>query len=226
MTTGAGHVRVLLESEGRHAAATAVDWPGWCRHLRGDTDDALEALAAYAPRYAEVPRRAGLAFDPGTASFDVVERLPGRHTSMGPGARGEVESVPLGEGEGARLASLLAGCWALLDDVLASAPETLRKGPRGGGRDTAAVREHVDSAQGSYGLRVGIRRPAALGPVVVRERLLAVLRGEEAPEAPERNPWPLRYLASKAAWHVTDHAFEVQDRSTAALDALSSGPST
>lgn len=206
-------VRVVLECEGRYAAATAVDWPGWARHLRGDEEDALEALAAYAPRYAAVPERAGLPFSLDPGALDVVERLPGRHNSMGPGARGETESAPLAGGEWERLAALLAGCWQLLDDVLAAAPQELRKGPRGGGRDREDVRGHVENAQGSYGLRVGIRGPGALGPVVVRQRLLAVLRGEERPEPPERNPWPLRYLASKAGWHVTDHAFEVQDRS-------------
>ncbi len=206
-------VRIVLESEGRYAAATAVDWPGWARHLRGDEEDALEALVAYAPRYAVVPERAGVSFSPDLDALDVVERLPGRHNSMGPGARSEAESAPLSGGEGARLAALLAGCWDVLDDVLATAPAQLRKGPRGGGRDREAVRGHVEGAQGGYALRVGLRRPASLGPVVVRQRLLAVLRGEERPEPPERNPWPLRYLANKSAWHVTDHAFEVQDRS-------------
>lgn len=205
-------VRVVLESEGGHAAAVAVDWPGWARHLRGDTDDALEALATYGPRYAEVPRRAGLAFDAAEVAFDVLARVPGRYTSMGPRARTDVIDAPLGPGEGERLAALLAACWEMFDDVLSGAPESLRKGPRGGGRDREGVRDHVDASSGACGLRVGIMRPAALGPAVVRQRLLAVLRGEEVPEPPARNPWPLRYLAGQTAWHVTDHAFEVQDR--------------
>lgn len=203
-------VRVVLESEGRAAAATAAGWPGWARHLRGDEEDALEALASYADRYGEVPRRAGLRFE--VERFDVVERLPGRYTNMGPGARSEAESAPLAAGEGDRLAALLAACWEMFDDVLADAPGQLRKGPRGGGRDREDVRAHVEQAMGAFGLRVGIRRPAALGPFVVRQRLLAVLRGEQTPEPPAQNPWPLRYLASKAGWHLTDHAFEVQDK--------------
>ena len=39
----------------------AIDWPGWARS--GKTPElALEALVAYAPRYARSPREAGLAF--------------------------------------------------------------------------------------------------------------------------------------------------------------------
>ena len=204
---------MVVEATDKHAAAVAVDWPGWARHLRGDVDDALEALAAYAPRYADVPRRTGLTFEPDLDRLEVLEQLPGRHPDMGPGARSAAGDAPLTGDEGQRLAALLQGCWGLLDDVLEHAPEQLRKGPRGGGRDRGAVREHVDAAQGSYGLRIGIRGPKALGPVEVRRRLLAALRGQEVPDPPDRNPWPLRHAALVCGWHATDHAFEVQDRS-------------
>ena len=57
--------------------ACALEWPGWCR--RGRLEDlALQTLAAYAPRYAEVARRAGLTFLPWeagqAAGFTVTER--------------------------------------------------------------------------------------------------------------------------------------------------------
>ncbi len=44
---------VYLEVGRRRTFAAALNWPGWCRSGKGE-EAALEALAAYAPRYASV----------------------------------------------------------------------------------------------------------------------------------------------------------------------------
>ena len=44
---------VYLEVGKKRTFAGAVDWPGWCRSGRSD-EDAIAALLASAPRYAQV----------------------------------------------------------------------------------------------------------------------------------------------------------------------------
>jgi hypothetical protein len=46
-------VQVYLESGAKRTFAAALDWPGWCRPGRNETD-ALAALLAYGPRYASI----------------------------------------------------------------------------------------------------------------------------------------------------------------------------
>jgi hypothetical protein len=83
-TSRAGGTRptsVALETGARSVFASALDWPGWSRSAKSE-DQALEALARYAPRYAVVAAEAGQAFPQGAGSaFDVVERLPGSATT-------------------------------------------------------------------------------------------------------------------------------------------------
>ena len=49
--------RVYVEKGSKRVFASAADWPGWSRWGR-DEAAALEALAAYAPRYARVTKLA------------------------------------------------------------------------------------------------------------------------------------------------------------------------
>ncbi len=102
---------VYLESGSRRVFACALDWPGWCRSGK-DEKQALEALAAAAPRYALVAAEADVPFpvrDGG--GFDVVERLAGSATTDF-GAPGEVaasDTEPLTRKGAGRLATLVAG---------------------------------------------------------------------------------------------------------------------
>ena len=67
-------IPVYLEVGGKRTFASAAGWPGWCRSGKNE-QAALEALAAYAPRYAAVARLAEVPFPAGEWDFDVVERL-------------------------------------------------------------------------------------------------------------------------------------------------------
>ncbi len=64
---------VYIEAGTRRVFACSVDFPGWCRSAK-DEAAALEALAAYANRYAPVAERAGVRFPHRRARFEVVER--------------------------------------------------------------------------------------------------------------------------------------------------------
>ncbi|MFZ5851554.1 MAG: hypothetical protein ACOYY2_09200 [Actinomycetota bacterium] len=118
---------------------------------------------------------------------------------------------PLPAGTADRLADLLAAAWATLDRVAATAPAALRKGPRGGGRDRDAVVAHVEEAELAYARKVGVRLPARPGPAL-RAAVLDVVR-DPGRVVPDQRGWPLRYAVRRFAWHVLDHAWEIEDRS-------------
>lgn len=91
--------------------AGALEWPGWCRSGKSE-EQALDALATYAARYAVVAREAGVAFlDTQAATFHVVERLPGTvGTDFGaPGDVATRDRDPLTVAEGVERATLRPG---------------------------------------------------------------------------------------------------------------------
>jgi len=200
----------------------ATEWPGWARS--GKTPElALEALVAYAPRYATVALVAGLAFpEPGALSADelfVVDSVAGGSgTDFGvPSVVTDADRRPT-DGAGAeRLGQLVAAAWIVFDRVAAAAPAELRKGPRGGGRDTAKIVAHVVDSDHAYAQQIGVRLPAP-DPVdraaveAERRAMLAVLASpsDGSPLADRR--WPARYAARRIAWHALDHAWEIEDR--------------
>lgn len=219
--------RVVLEVAPKRAFASALDWPGWSRGAK-TPDDALAALVAYGPRYAEVARRAGLAFDPPAdpSALEVVERLTGGSgTEFGvPGAAAAVEREPVTPAELERLTALLRATWAAFDAAADRAVGVeLRKGPRGGGRELEKIIGHVREAEAAYLGQLGARPPSvsdepADAPMQrLREAFLTALDDAVAgrPFANPRNtrkPWSVRYTIRRAAWHVLDHAWEITDR--------------
>jgi hypothetical protein len=221
-------VHVILEVASKRSFASAVDWPGWSRGAK-TAEDALENLLAYAPRYARVARRAKLTFrTPATvAGFEVVERLRGdASTEFGvPRAIGAVESDPVSAADLERLLALLRASWATFDAAARAAEGvTLATGPRGGGRSLAKIIEHVRDAEAAYLRSFGSRSPSASEEAPDRpmkilratlvDALTAVSRGEPlANPNKARKRWPARYAVRRAAWHVLDHAWELEDRS-------------
>lgn len=87
-------------------------------------------------------------------------------------------------------------------------PPSLRKGPRGGGRDRDAIADHVREAERSYGRTIGVRVPPQTPWAEQRAAVLEALRAG----APGGS-WPARYAVRRFAWHVLDHAWEIEDRS-------------
>ena len=82
MASTKAQTEVYLEVGQKKIFAGALDWPGWCRSA-GNEEEALAALVAYAPRYAEMFSRTTIAFVPpdDPAAFAIVERLAGTSTT-------------------------------------------------------------------------------------------------------------------------------------------------
>jgi hypothetical protein len=198
----------------------ATDWPGWARSGK-DSGLAEDALAAYAPRYAVVAAEAGLDF-PGavrTADLPLVESVPGGGgTDFGvPSAVTPADRRAVGADEAVRLAALVEAAWSVFDRVAAAAPAELRKGPRGGGRDTAKMVGHVIGADHGYAREIGVRlpEPSADDRAAVeaeRQAVLAVLRQPSDGSPLADRKWTARYAARRIAWHALDHAWEIEDR--------------
>jgi hypothetical protein len=201
---------IYVEAGAKKAFACSVAWPGWCRGAK-DEDAAIEALAAYAPRYAPVAAAAGLRFPRRLAAFDVVERVKGGGaTDFGvPYEIPRLDLEPLPAGEARRQARLVGAAWTTLEDVAAAAPAALRKGPRGGGRDRDPIVEHVLAAEDAYARKLGVKA----APAQRRAALLAVLAAPSDGAPLIAKGWPSRYAARRIAWHVLDHAWEIEDRS-------------
>jgi hypothetical protein len=211
-------VGVSIEATQKKSFATAVDWPGWSRS--GKTEElAIEALLAYANRYAPIARAAGDAFDPDKVEVDVVEHVAGGGaTAFGvPEKVTEQDQRPVDDANGRRLAAIVEAAWKAFDAISEHAPEELRKGPRGGGRDTSKVVDHVFGAEQSYASNMGIKRKefptsdrASLDSL--RAEIIEVLRRptDGSPIAGRR--WTTRYAAHRIAWHALDHAWEIEDR--------------
>jgi len=232
-------IPIHVESTAKRAFAGAIEWPGWCRGARTE-DQAIEALIASASRYAEVARRAGIAFasPDGAEAFQVVERVVGgASTDYGvPSLPPAADQRPLDEAELARLEALLRAAWRTFADVADRARGvSLRLGPRGGGRDLEKIEEHVRMSEEAYLTQLGARPPtgvaaadrptrvrvdvhaagAALTPL--RIAMLATIEAR-ARDMPIDNPsgtkkrWSPRYVVRRTAWHALDHAWEIEDR--------------
>jgi hypothetical protein len=217
MGTAAGDIAIFIEAGNRRVFASALDWPGWAR--RATTEAlAVESLADYLPRYAPIAVRAGL--KPPRGPLVLAERHVGVAKNADFGALGEIaasENRPLTAREGARLASLLEAAWAAFDETAAEAPARLRKGPRGGGRDTDQIVAHVRDAELAYARKLGVPRDKAAesgadATVLLRNRILAALRDPAGLVTPPKG-WPPRYAARRLGWHVLDHLWEIEDKS-------------
>jgi hypothetical protein len=210
---------VYIESGSKRVFACADEWPGWCRSGK-DEASALATLAAYAPRYARVAKRARIPFPTGALRFHVSERVRGGATTD----FGAIEKAtkqdgkPVSKAGAARLAGLVSAAWAVFDGVVAGAPAALRKGPRGGGRDRDKIVEHVLGAETAYARKIGLKLAQPDGKdrtavAAFRRAILDTLRRPTKGGPLTEKGWPQPYAARRIAWHVLDHAWEIEDRS-------------
>lgn len=202
--------RVYLELGPKKVFACSADWPGWCRIGRSE-ESALDTFMDYVPRYALIAARAGVAFEPGDPV--VVERVPGSQmTDFGaPYAVPELDREPLSPQAAEQGVALLRAAWELFDEVAATAPAELRKGPRGGGRDRDKIVDHVTEAERAYARKLGVRhkpyKSVADRDAMRAELVRAFLR------PPGETGWPVPYALRRTAWHVIDHLWEIEDKS-------------
>ncbi len=216
----AGAVPVYIEIGEKRVFASALEWPGWTRSGK-DEQSALENLAAYAPRYATVPKSARLEFGiDAKVAFKVVERVMGNATTDfgAPGIHASSDIKSLTPGEAERICALLAASWKVFDAAVAKAPAELRKGPRGGGRDRDNIADHIIDAESAYTPRLGLKlktpnRGDKAAVQATRKAILDAIRvSAGGPQTGEKR-WPPRYVARRMAWHLLDHAWEIEDRS-------------
>ena len=212
-------IATYVEVAPKRVFAGALDWPGWARSGRTEAD-AIQSLLAYAPRYAS---GAGSGFEaPNTLSdFAVVERLQGNVTTEfgAPGKVPEADGRELDGLELERQVGLLEAAWKALDTAAdAARGVTLATGPRGGGRDLEKMLEHVAGAESSYLRKLGARYVgppedvAALRRTVVESLRARANREPLANLTAVKQAWSPRYFVRRAAWHVLDHAWELEDR--------------
>lgn len=227
MTDAKTKIDVYLETGSKRTFAGALDWPGWCRSGR-DEESALQALFDYAPRYARVlcASRLGLQVPKNVSEFGLVERLRGDATTDfgSPGAWPKRDALPVDDADLARFKKILRACWRAFDAAVASAQgKELLKGPRGGGRETFEIVRHVVDADKGYLARIGCKYEgvsqgnAADELDVVRQSVIDALEASAHGETPTHGPrggvmWSPRYFVRRVAWHVLDHAWEVEDR--------------
>ncbi|MEP7356653.1 MAG: hypothetical protein ABI847_05395 [Anaerolineales bacterium] len=227
MPRSASPIEICLEVGAKRVIASALDWPGWARVGR-DRDAALLALVEYGPRYARALRGARLGFHPPAepAALVVVETIKGNATTdYGvPALAAKADARPVDAQALKRLAAILRACWRALDATAEAAEgHKLTTGPRGGGRDLEKLLGHVQGAEVSYLSRLGAKVSVPEDdPVAERLRLTqaAVLKAMPAAargEFPKLGPrggvrWSVRYFTRRAAWHVLDHAWELEDR--------------
>ncbi|HLO33232.1 MAG TPA: hypothetical protein VK249_29055 [Anaerolineales bacterium] len=223
MARSSNHINVYLEIGAKRTFAGALDWPGWCRSGR-DEDSALQALLDYGPRYGHVPRTARLGFNaPADLSELVVaERLKGNATTDfgAPGLAPSSDAKPVDAVELQRLQKLLKACWRIFDKSIAAATgKALRTGPRGGGRDLEGIREHLLGSDVGYVTQLGwkLQPDDREDHQQIRQAILQALTASANGEIPVKGPrggirWTARYFVRRTAWHILDHAWELEDR--------------
>ena len=212
---------VYVEVGAKRAFAGALAWPGWCRSGR-DEAAALEALATYGDRYARVVGRAVPGFGPPARVGDlhVTERLRGgAGTDFGaPSIAPVVDAEHLDPRGLDRLQTILEACWAAFDRAARGAEGMeLAKGPRGGGRGLDAIVDHVVGAEGGYLRRLAARPPSEASAGDMRDAVRNALSRAVRDGLPDAGPrggkiWTARYFVRRDAWHVLDHAWEIEDR--------------
>jgi hypothetical protein len=220
-------IKVFVEIGKKKVFAGAVDWPGWSRSGR-DEETALQSLIDYGPRYAQVLHSREIEFQSPTdiSNLIVTIRNDGNSTTDfgAPAIMLDADREPLDRTEFKRLQTVLLACWGTFDSVLGqSTSRELRKGPRGGGRDLDKIIDHVLDADRAYLARFAWKHKRENGKNPVeelsstRQAILNALGVAENGDLPERGPrggiiWPSRYFVRRVAWHVLDHAWEIEDR--------------
>ena len=216
-------LRVILEvGKKRKVVAGAIDWPGLDRGGTSE-DDALAKLSSYLPRYAAVAERAGMASAfKRSRTLEVVERVPGSSSTDFWGIAhvpSETERAVLSAKELDRRLELLEACWAYFDDVAARVSKELRPGGRGGGRSREQIIRHTYGTEPQQlSRKVEIRTPLDVvltpkGLATHRQEYLDAIRAYNAEGKPART-WPIQFLVRRTAYHVMDHAWEMEDRGT------------
>jgi len=222
-------INVYLELGTKKVFASALDWPGWSRSAR-DEQHALQSLQNYGQRYTQITRGAGIDFQApkDISQLAVKDRLPGSSTTD----FGAPSAIPDSDNRAYELKdlefsrALLESCWIAFDNaVQAATGKELRKSLRGGGRDLKNIIAHILEAEQSYLQKIAwhyrITKDLSVSEqlIGIRQATLQALEQSAVAKLPEHGPrggklWPAMYYVRRSAWHILDHAWEIEDRIT------------
>jgi hypothetical protein len=155
----------------------------------------------------------------------VLERLKGgAGTNEGwPQAYPLADAAGMTEADINRAGDILRACWRKLDETVKAAHGgALRKDSDGRGRDLEKMLKHVLQGHRLYLSELGARpgpgvdgspqaRLRAIRPVTL-QALREAARGRLLSTRPRGRSWSPRYFVRRAAWHILDHAWEIEDR--------------
>jgi hypothetical protein len=216
-------VRTVIERgpKAKKFVAFAIDWPGWSRGAKSP-NEALEALESYRSRYRRVAALARM-----TKEFDAAGPLEVIEDREGTGSTDfwgisfspcTLEQGPLDHEEFARKVKILRACWRFFDDVASRVSPEMRKGIRGGGRDRDEIVRHTRRVESEdFAKKVGVRvleGGAVNGQALLtyREEYVAAMRAHQRGDAGPMRTWTLVFLLRHSAFHLMDHAWEMQDK--------------
>lgn len=216
-------VRTVVQRgpKGKKAVAFALDWPGWSRGAKSP-ELALELLESYRDRYRPIAAGARMAreFD-AAGPLEIVEEAVGAGSTDFWGISflpSSLEQEPMTDADFTRKVQLLRACWAFFDATAARVSAEMRAGPRGGGRDRDRIVRHaIRTESEEFAKRLGLRVPeeGALTPQGLRdfrEDYIAAMRDYNAGEGKRMKTWNLPFLIRHSAYHMLDHAWEMEDK--------------
>ena len=200
--------------------ALAADWPGLERGGKTE-DEAVAKLTRYLPRYLPIAKRARLGVELASQTkLDIIGRYPGTGSTDFWGisfAPSPLDREPFDAPRFNRQVRLLRAAWAEFDETAARVSAELRLGVRGGGRSRDQIVRHVLATEGGdFSRRVNaesdledLLTPAGLARH--RDRFVEAMRAWYA-EGKPLGKWTIPYLLRHTAYHVLDHAWEMQER--------------
>jgi hypothetical protein len=216
--------RVTLEigPKGKKVVAVAPDWPGLERGAK-TTEEAIERLRSYIPRYSQVAKLAELDAEFDTVNnFKVVEQYPGTGSTDFWGisfAFSSIDKQGMSSDELEHELTLMQACWAFFDHVRRRVSAEMQKGPRGGGRDRDHIVRHTFAAEQDWAKMIGVLTPdhailTGKGLKAHRDAYCHAIRDyhSQGKLAGKMAKWPLRFLIRHTAFHTLDHAWEMEDK--------------
>lgn len=220
-------MRIVIEAgpKQKKYVAYALDWPGLERNGKS-ADAAFLHADSYRSRYEAIAVRAGLGeeyrAEPGSTivlEYDGVSSTDFWGISF---AHSEFDHEPISGDELERQLALLQACWAGFDDIALRVSPVLRKGPRGGGRDRDHIVRHVLAGEIDWVKRLDIRPDLhEIVPPDARNQFRAHIvdairnlhaQGINESRAKGGPAWTHRFLIRHLAYHVMDHAWEMEDK--------------
>ena len=213
---------IEIGPKGKKVVAVAPDWPGLSRGAKTE-EAAIERLLAYVPRYVPVVKLAGMeAAFPTTTTADVIEHYPGTGSTDFWGisfAFSSIDKQAMSDDALERELTLMRACWAFFDDVRSRVSAEMQRGPRGGGRDRDRIVRHTFAAEQDWAKGVGVVTSDDMmltgeGLRTHRDAYCHAIQDyhSQGKSAGKVAKWPLRYLIRHTAFHMLDHAWEMEDK--------------